>query len=206
MLKRTLCVAVVAMFVWGFATMDAMAGPASDQLKGSIERILGILKDPVLKDPALKLERRNRIFKVVEERFDFTEMSRRSLGEFWSQINENQQKEFEVAFSRLVEGSYITKIEKYTDEKVNYGPEKAKGENAVSVRTEIVSSGRSTPVDYSLFKDGDQWQVYDVNVEGVSLVTNYRSQFSETLRKEGFTGLMSKLNEKVRKMEEESRG
>jgi len=203
MLKRFFLTVAVAVFLCGFAVVDAaVAGPASDQLKTSVDRILEILREPALKDPAHKLDRRNRIFKVVEERFDFTEMAKRSLGAHWSQISENQQKEFEIAFSRLIEASYITKVEKYTDETVQFGAEKAKGEDAVSVHTEIISNGRSTPVDYSLSKEGDQWYVYDVNVEGVSLVTNYRSQFTETLRKEGFSGLMNRLNEKLRKLDE----
>lgn len=204
MLKHTLCAVVFAAFLSVLAISPAHAGQPSDQLKASVEQIIEILKDPGLKQPSAKLERRNRIFKVVEERFDFTEMARRSLGEFWSQLAENQQKEFEVSFSRLIESSYITKIEKYTDEKVDFGAERLKGENAVLVHTDIVSESRTTPVDYSLYKNGNQWQVYDVNVEGVSLVTNYRSQFRDTIRKDGFAGLMARLKEKLRKIDDES--
>jgi phospholipid transport system substrate-binding protein len=181
----------------------AHAGEPSDQLKGSIDQIIALVADAALKTPENKLERRNRIFRVVEDRFDFSEMSKRSLGESWNQLSEPQRNEFEVAFARLLESTYISKIEKYTDEKVNYVGERPRGENAIYVMTEIVSAGRSIPVHYSMYKLKEQWLVYDVNIEGVSLVGNYRSQFTDTMRKQQFTGLMALLNDKLRQIDQE---
>jgi phospholipid transport system substrate-binding protein len=182
----------------------ALAGAPGDQLEKSIDKIIALLKDPGLSADGMKLERRNRIFKVMEEQFDFGEMAKRSMGTFWQKLSEPEQKEFEVAFSSLLEKSYITKIEKYSDEKVVFGEEKPKGNKYFSVRTEIrSSSSRSIPVEYSLHDVMGQWMVYDVNIEGVSLVTNYRSQFGDVIRKEGFRGLMAKLDEKLKKLEQE---
>jgi phospholipid transport system substrate-binding protein len=200
MLKKLLTLTFVVCFV---AAGFAMAGPPTDQLKKAIDRIIDLLNNPELKTDRMKLERRNRIFKVMEEQFDFTEMARRSLGGFWQTITESQQKEFEVAFSSLLEKSYISKIEKYNDERLVYSSEKPKGEKHYSVRADIVSGSRTTPIEYSLHDVEGQWLVYDVNIEGVSLVTNYRSQFGEVIRKEGFRGLMAKLDEKLKKLGEE---
>lgn len=180
----------------------AHAGEPTQQLKEGIDEVLALLKDPNLKSPQKKQERRDRIFKAVEERFDFGEMAKRSLSEYWRQLSPSEQKEFQSAFSKLLENTYITKIEKYSDETVSYGDEKPKGSRNFLVSTTILSKGQSIPLDYSLHHVNGQWMVYDVNIEGVSLVTNYRSQFREIMPKDGFKGLMSKIDEKLRKIEE----
>jgi phospholipid transport system substrate-binding protein len=200
MLKKLLSLTFVLCFV---SVSFALAGPPGEQLKKSIDGIIDLLKDPGLQSDGMKLERRNRIFKVMEEQFDFGEMAKRSMGTFWQKLSEPEQKEFEVTFSSYLEKSYIMKIEKYTDEKVVFGEEKPKGDKYFTVRTDIVASGsRSIPVEYSLHDVKGQWMVYDVNIEGVSLVTNYRSQFGDVIRKEGFRGLMAKLDEKLKKLDE----
>ena len=199
-MKRLAAVVLLASAVWLCSVYPARGGEVADQLKGSIDQIILLLRDPALKAPDMKLERRNRIFKVVEERFDFTEMARRSVGEYWQKMSEEEQKDFEVAFANLLQSSYITKIEKYSDEKVAFTDEKPKGDKFYSVSTEILSGGRAIPLIYSLHKAEGRWQVYDVNIEGVSLVTNYLSQFRETLRREGFKGLMQKIDEKVKQL------
>ena len=180
----------------------AEAGEAVDQLKQSIDKVLGILQDSRLNAPQMKQQRRDKIFQAVEERFDFGEMAKRSMSEYWPQLSPAEQKEFQEAFSHLLENSYISKVEKYSDEKVSYNEEKPKGSRYYLVSTTILSKGQSIPLDYSLYNVNGQWMVYDVNIEGVSLVTNYRSQFRELMRKEGFKGLMSKINEKLTKIEE----
>lgn len=184
------------------ATGPAFAGEPMDQLRVSVEKIIAILKDPSLKSPDRTLDRRNRIFKVVEERFDFSEMARRSLGEFWPKISEAEQREFEVSFSSLLESTYITKIEQFNEEAVIFEEERPKGEQYYLVHTEVVSGSRSIPVDYSMRNVNGQWLVYDVNIEEVSLVAGYRIQFTETFRKEGFRGLMKKVGEDAQKLGE----
>ena len=200
MMKRFLIPTVMLCIAFG---SSAHAGPPTEQLKGAVDRIIAVLKDPALKAPAMKLERRNRIFKLMEEQFDFSEMAKRSVGEPWNRISEAEQRQFEVAFSGLLERTYITKIEKYSDEKVQFTNERAKGDRYVAVHSEIMSGGRTIPLDYSLHNVNGRWLVYDVNIEGVSLVTNYRSQFADVMRKEGFKGLMSKLDEKLKTLDRE---
>lgn len=178
----------------------AYAAEAVDQLKESVDKIITLLNEPRLKAPEMKLIRRNEVFKIVEDRFDFTEMSKLSVGEFWQQMSDARQKQFEVAFAGLLESTYITRIERYTNEKVVYGPERLKGENDYSVHTEIVSNGKSIPVDYLLHKVGNQWLVYDVSIEGLSLVSNYRNLFADAIRHGGFDNLMKVLEEKQKKV------
>lgn len=200
MLKK-FCIVLVLMICLAGVSF-AHAGEPTQQLKAGIDEVLALLKDSNLKSPQKKQERRDRIFKAVEERFDFGEMAKRSISEYWKQLSPAEQNEFQNAFSKLLENTYITKIEKYSDETVSYGDEKPKGPQNVLVSTTIQSKGQSIPLDYSLHHVNDRWMVYDVNIEGVSLVTNYRSQFREIMRKDGFKGLMSKIDEKLRKIEE----
>jgi phospholipid transport system substrate-binding protein len=195
---------VILLLLTAFIAVSSpvFAGEPMDQLRTSVEKIIAILKDPSLRSPDRTLDRRNRIFKVVEERFDFSEMARRSLGEFWPKISEAEQREFEVSFSSLLESTYITKIERFSEEAVIFDEERPKGEQYYLVRTEVVSGDRSIPVDYSLRNVNGQWLVYDVNIEEVSLVAGYRTQFAETFRKEGFRGLMKKIGEDAQKLGE----
>lgn len=176
------------------------AGEVLNQLRESVDTIITLLNAPRLQSPEMKLIRRNEVFKVVEDRFDFTEMSELSVGQFWQQMSSSQQKDFEVAFANLLESTYITKIEKYTDEKVVYESERMKSENNYYIHTEIVSGGKSIPVDYLLHKVDSQWLVYDVSIEGLSLVSNYRIQFVDAIRNGGFGNLMKVLGEKQKKV------
>lgn len=180
-----------------FIAAPASAGEPMEQLRVSVEKVVEILKDPSLKSPDRMLERRNRIFKVVEERFDFSEMAKRCLGEFWPKISEAEQREFEVAFASLLETSYIATIERFDEESVVFEEERPKGRRYFVVHTAVVSGGRSISVDYSVRNVNGQWLVYDVNIEEVSLVAGYRVRFAETFRREGFRGLMKKIAEEA---------
>ena len=199
MLKKVFSFLVVALLF--FACPSAHAGLPADSLKVSVEKVIGVLNDPGLKGESKKMEKRNRIFLIIEESFDFAEMAKRSIGDSWPKLTEQEQKELEVAFSNLLEKSYIGKIETFTDERVEFEAEKPKGDRYYSVSTHIVSAGKTIPVEYSLHNVGGHWMVYDVSVEGVSLVSNYRAQFGETMRREGFKGLMVRLNERLKGLE-----
>lgn len=201
MLKKS--VTVVCLLAILFAGKTVLAGEALDQLKDSIDRVVALLEDDSLKAQGKKLERRDKIFKVLEKRFDFSEMGKRSLAKHWKKISEKQREAFVATFSRLMENSYISKIERYTDEKVVFKNERPKGDKYYYVYTEIISGERAIPINYSLHKVRGQWFVYDVNIEGVSLVTNYRTQFKKTIRKEKFVGLMSRLTKKLKDLEKE---
>lgn len=123
-------------------------------------------------------------------------MSQRTLATNWSKTTDEEKEKFVGLFSQLIENSYVSKIESYTNERVDYPGEKVSGRKAV-VETLIITSSADIPVDYRLYQKGDQWLVYDVIIEGVSLISNYRSSYQEIMKKEGFDGLLAKMRAKI---------
>lgn len=175
---------------------QAAAGPPTDQVRGSIDRVLKILSDPDLKKDARTAERRAAIRTVANEIFDFTEISQRSLARHWAARTPAERQEFVSLFGNLLEHSYITKIEAYSGERIQYTGEVPDGEQAV-VKTRIVTKqGVEIPVDYRMFLKAERWRAYDVNIEGVSLVANYRTQFNTVIQRNGYSDLVVKLKAK----------
>ncbi|HEX9821194.1 MAG TPA: ABC transporter substrate-binding protein [Methylomirabilota bacterium] len=174
----------------------AVAGPPTDQLRGHVEQILRILEDPALRQEARERERRAAVRRIAEEIFDFGEISRRSLGRHWQERSPAERQEFTQLFSDLLERSYVSKIEGYSGERITFASEALDGELA-TVRTRIVSKqGVETPVDYRVFQQGPRWRAYDVSIEGVSLVANYRSQFNSIIQRQSYAGLVKALRSK----------
>jgi phospholipid transport system substrate-binding protein len=175
---------------------DARAGAPTDQLRSSVDGVLKILSDPELKKEAKTAERRRSIRLMANEIFDFTEISRRSLAVHWQARTPAERQQFVALFGDLLEHSYVTKIESYSGEKIQYVGESIDGNQAV-VRTRIVSKqGIETPVDYRLLLQGDRWRAYDVTIEGISLVSNYRAQFNAIIQRGGYGDLVAKLKTK----------
>jgi phospholipid transport system substrate-binding protein len=199
MVKRLIVIVGFLTFLFAFTVNSAQASAAKDQLKVSMDKLIAILADESLKAPDKEQERRAKIFSIFEERFDFKVMGMRSLGTAWKELSPAQRDEFVNSFSKLIKNSYILKIERYTNEKIDFKDERAKGKYYY-VYTDILSGDTAIPINYSLYQKGDQWLVYDVTIEGVSLVKNYRSQFDQIFRKEGFSGLMSKINQQLSSM------
>jgi phospholipid transport system substrate-binding protein len=158
----------------------------------SVDAILALLKDETLEQD----ERRAKIRAHINARFDFDAMSQRTLATNWKKATKQEKEKFIDLFSQLIENTYIGKIEAYTNEKVEYPGEKVKGNKAL-VETLIIAASADIPVDYKLYKKGDTWWVYDVIIEGVSLISNYRSSYQEIVKKEGFDGLLAKMQEKI---------
>ena len=178
------------------AAGDAVAGPPTDQVRGSIDRVLQILADPELKKAAKTTERRTAIRSVAHEIFDFSEISQRSLARHWAARSPEERQEFVRLFGDLLEYSYITKIEMYSGEKIQYAGEVPDGDQAL-VKTKLVTrTGVEIPVDYRMFVKGNRWRAYDVNIEGVSLVANYRTQFNTVIQRSGYPDLVAKLKAK----------
>jgi phospholipid transport system substrate-binding protein len=174
----------------------AAAGAPTDQLRGSVDSVLKTLADPELKKEAKTAERRRIIRAAAGEIFDFPQISQRSLAVHWQARTPAERQEFIALFGDLLEQSYISKIEAYSGEKIVYVGETIDGTQAV-VRTRIVGrQGTETPVDYRMVVDGGRWRAYDVSIEGVSLVANYRSQFNSIIQRSGYPALASKLKAK----------
>jgi phospholipid transport system substrate-binding protein len=195
MIVRGVAVAVVCIVVLG-AAIGAAAGPPTDQLKDGVERVLKVLEDPSLKGEGRAAERRAVVRKIAQEIFDFPEMARRSLGRHWQTFTQKQREEFTALFRDLLERAYLSRIEQYGGERISYVNERIDGDNAtVGIRI-IGKSGSDVPVDYRLLRSGDRWLVYDVNIEGVSLVSNYRTQFNKIMQTSGYDDLIQRLKTK----------
>jgi phospholipid transport system substrate-binding protein len=186
---------VAALFYTGFPVETVYAGPATDAMKGTIDEVLKILRDKELKQPAKADERRQLLEKVVGDRFDYQEMSRRALGAPWNTLSDKDKQEFVGLFKSLLVSSYADKIETYSGEGVQYINERTEKDYA-EVRTKVQTGKTAIPLDYRLLNKAGDWRVYDVVVDGVSLVNNYRGQFTKILRSSGYPELVEQLRKK----------
>jgi phospholipid transport system substrate-binding protein len=176
----------------------ALASTPQESVQVTVNSILDVLRDRALTKPDKKEERRSRIDTLIRERFDFQEMSQRSLAKHWKGRTEAEKAEFVSIFSDLLISSYIGKIETYTDEKVTYDNEELKGKGRYGVvSTTIVTKDVNIPIDYKVILKGDKWWVYDVVVEGVSFISTYRSQYNKVIIKESYSALIDKMKEKL---------
>ncbi len=182
-------------------TGAAPAGGPTAQIRGAIDRTLEILKRPDLKSKARAAERRDLLRKEIQPVFDFEEMSKRSLGPNWRQRSPKEQADFVALFTELLENAYLGKIESYSGEKIEYAGETIDSPYAV-VRTVIVTTkSQEVHVDYRVIREGDRWRIYDVVIEGVSLVNNYRSQFGSILQNSSFAELLHKLQSTIKRQQ-----
>lgn len=177
----------------------ALAGEPTIQVKQTVDAVLQVLRNKELKKPEKTEQRRAQIRKIVSERFDFEEMAKRSLAQHWKKRTPQEQKEFVPLYTDLLENTYIKKLERYEDEKVVYLSEKIEGTYAV-VKTNIVTTKEvEIPIEYRLMKEGNQWKAYDVVIEGVSLVNNYRNQFNSIIGSGSYEELVKRLKNKALK-------
>lgn len=183
----------------GLALSPAFAGAPTDSMKSTIDEVLRIVREKELKQPEKSEERRQMLEKVVSARFDYTEMSKRALGAPWNQLTDQQKQEFVDLFRTLLTNSYADKIESYSGEGVQYLNERTEREYA-EVRTKVLTGKTEIPLDYRLMNKADDWRVYDVVVDGVSLVNNYRGQFTKILRASSYTDLVDQLRKKSDKL------
>lgn len=185
--------AVVVLWIGGAQAAD----PASptELVKAAINEVIRLLTDEELKQPARLAERRRLVEEAVGRRFDYEELSKRSLAAQWTKLNDAERREFVDLFKKLLSDSYADRIEGYSGEQVQYLKERIEGQYA-EVKTKIVSSKYELPADYRLLHKGGEWRVYDVVIDGVSLVKNYRGQFERILRASSYAGLLDKMRNK----------
>ncbi|SDO81321.1 MlaC/ttg2D family ABC transporter substrate-binding protein [Desulforhopalus singaporensis] len=172
------------------------SGPTND-LKPVLDDLMQVLADKDLKGVANTAKRRTKIMSEIKRGFDFTEMSKRVLGQTWRDISSEERVHFTALMTKLLENVYVGKLEGYSGQKVEFSGEMIKGKRA-QVSTMLVDHDMQIPIHYIMQLDGAKWMVYDINIEGVSLVRNYREQFKSILRTEKFTGLVKIIEEKNR--------
>jgi phospholipid transport system substrate-binding protein len=181
-----------ALLVVGGAA-DAWAGAPTDQVKRQIDRIVAVLADPGLKAAGRERDRQAAVRKIGEEIFDLGEMTRRTLGQHWQGRTEAERAEFVRLFGDVIERAYISRIAAYDGEKITVLGDSVDGDQA-TVRTRIVTrQGTEIPVDYRMLRRGQAWVVYDIAIEGVSLVANYRTQFNKVIQTSSYQALVEKL-------------
>ena len=188
---------VVGIVVLGLLAGTAAAGEPLEKIRGTVEDVLAILADESLRTPQGRELRRRKLRQAVYQRFGFEEMTRRALGRHWRDLDTDQRQEFVGLFSDLLERSYVGKIEATgAGSEVAYGRETIDDEGFASVLSVITNRlGSQIEVEYRLLqRDGETaWEVYDVVIEGVSLINNYRTQFNNIIHRTSYDGLVNQL-------------
>ncbi|RLA93655.1 MAG: ABC transporter substrate-binding protein [Deltaproteobacteria bacterium] len=186
-------IALSLILIW---SPTASGGIPTDQVKEKADEIIRILNDPAFKDR--KAERKKLIINVIEQMVDWDEIARRALGRYWKERNLEEREEFKELFKDLLEKSYSDKLELYGGEKIKYQGEKIDGNYAI-VRTKVVNNQKNidVSVDFHLIRKGERWLIYDLSIEGVRAVNNYRVQFNEVITSSSYEELVKKLKSKL---------
>ncbi len=202
MRRYKVTIALAMMINLALAVPWASAGAPTDTVKGAIGDVLNILKNPTDQGAGQKSRRRQLVKQAVDSRFDFREMAKLSLGSTWNSISPAQRDDFTRLFGELLEVSYSDKIEKYIQHvRVDYTNEIVTG-NTAEVKTLVIQANDRIPLNYRLRQEAGGWKIFDVTIEGVSLVNNYRSQFSRIIRESSYANLVKRLQTKVNELSE----
>ncbi len=185
---------LVLSFVFPF---HVIAGPALENIEMHVRQVIEVLRDPSMKSASAEEAKKEKVILIINDIFDYTELSKRTLGRNWNILKSTQQNEFVDLFSRLLGDVYMDRILAYTNEEVDFIREAALSEEKVEVSSQIITGSKTIPMNYRMMNKAGEWKVYDVVIEGVSLIKNYRSQFKEILSKKSPEGLIKIMREKV---------
>ncbi|MBN2417992.1 MAG: ABC transporter substrate-binding protein [Deltaproteobacteria bacterium] len=178
---------------------DVHASEPFTILKGEIDQVFSILNDPVYSDATKKDEQNENLWKIIENAFDFNVMSRLTLANNWKSFSSDQKNEFARVFGRFLSNMYLEKIQSgYSGEQVEYLGEEILTDTKAVVMTHIIRNDVKTPVDYSMQHNKNSWKIYDVKIEGVSLLKNYRTQFASILLNKKPDELIEMLKDKIK--------
>ncbi|MGA7829212.1 MAG: ABC transporter substrate-binding protein [Geobacteraceae bacterium] len=194
-MKHNVTVSLMLLLAVVFGSVSAWAS-VTDEVKQTVDQVISIVSNANLKKPQNEAKRRAALKSAISRIFDYGEMAKRSMGVHWKERSSKEKKEFVGLFATLLENSYAGKIESYHNEKIVYGGESVDGDYA-EVKSKVVTAKRDEySLNYRLMKEGNRWMVYDVVIEGVSLVSNYRSQFNKIILHQGYGELVKKLKAK----------
>jgi len=171
---------------------DAWSGLPTDQLREGVDRVVRILRDPELSGDTKVNERSAAVNKVADEIFDFRETSKRALGQHWDQRTPAEREEFVRLFTELLQRTYLSKVDRYNSE-MTFRDDVVDGNQAVVRTTLLLGKGSGMSLDYRMHHSRDRWRVYDLSIEGISLVASYRSQFHKIVRTDSYEGLVARL-------------
>lgn len=196
-MKKLLSIVLIYVFMAVASPAACMASTPTETIKSTIDKVLSVLNNPGMKGAKKEPERRASIRQAVFNVFDFREMAMRSLAKNWKPLSAKDKDEFSSLYADLLERSYINRIESYSGEKIMYDGESVDGDYAV-VKTRFLTARREEIlVDYKLMKKDGNWWVYDVVIERVSLVNNYRIQFNKIIRSSSYAELVRKMKDKA---------
>ncbi len=194
MLKRLYTVLLIVFMI----VPPAMAAQgAMETAKLYINKVLEVLQDPALAGETGQQSKIEKISQITEDVFDFTELSKRSLGQAWNQFTPEQQTEFVSLYKKLLKNTYADRIVSYNNEKIEFGKEVPLSDTTTEIQTSIGTKTGDVPINYRMTLINDRWRVYDVVIEGVSLINNYRTQFRGILANNTPDGLIEILRKKV---------
>jgi phospholipid transport system substrate-binding protein len=180
-----------------FFALPVYAGAPLDTVQTNVNKVLDVLRDPKLKADSAKEIKKEKLRTIYSQMFNQVELAKRTLARNWGKLNPSQQEEFTRLFRQVLEKAYIDKILAYTDEKIVFSREVALSSDQAEVQTKIVTASREIPISYRVILQDGAWKVYDVVVENVSLVQNYRSQFNSILANNTPNQLLEILRKKV---------
>lgn len=188
----------LSILMFFLSTLPVYAGAPLDTVQTNVNKVLDVLRDPNLKGESAKGTKKEKLEAIYEQMFDGVELSMRTMGGNWTKLNPAQQKEFVQLYRQILEKAYIDKILSYTNEKIVFPKESMLSKNQAEVQTKVITSSKEIPIFYKVILKGGTWKVYDVDVENVSLVQNYRSQFNSILAKNTPDQLLETLRKKVK--------
>jgi len=179
--------------------LHVRAGVPFDTVKGHVNEVLKVLRDPALQGEANEEAKQEKIEAIADEMFDYVALSRLTLGRNWKKFNGDQKKEFIQLYRSILEKAYMDRILAYTDEKVTFGRETMLSDKKAEVQTHILTKSVEIPIFYRVYLKDGKWKVYDVIIEGISLVKNYRTQFRDILANNPPEKVLKILREKTEK-------
>ena len=190
---RPIIIAVLVLACATWSVPGAWAGAPTDQLRGGIDRVFKILRDPEMAGDRNALQRQAAVLAAAGTIFDFGEMAKRSLGQHWAARTPAERTQFTALFTDLIQHSYINKVDQHSGAKMTFTGETVDGDLA-SVRTAIpLNNGKEMPLEYRMHNTDARWQVYDLSIDGISLLSNYRAQFNKIIRIDSYETLVTKL-------------
>ncbi len=187
------------LLVLSMCPIQIHAGVPLDTVKSRMDQVFDVLRDPALQGESANKLKRKKILSILDNIFDYVELSKRTLSRNWNKLKADQREEFQKLYKALLEKVYMDKILEYTDQEVVFGKERSLGKNKVEVESKIISGSFVTPIHFRMILKNGKWWAYDVVIEGISLVKNYRSQFKRVLKKKSPEGMLEVLRKKVSK-------
>lgn len=186
----------------GAPPAPALAGPPAEQLASQIERVLAVLTDPAFKSPEQMEPRRQAVRRVTDELIHWDEMGRRTLGTHWQTLAEPERRAFVALFSELVNRAYLKNLDRYEGEKILVTGDSIDGDRAVVEAKVVGRDGHgSLPLDFAMVRDGERWRVWDIRMQGSSMVGGYRAQFARLLQTESYDAVLKRLRDRVEALE-----